>query len=269
MGYGDNIMATGLAKGAAARGKRIAFGEAKTKKLLWDHHSELIFRNNPNIAEPGTEFGSDVQWIEYYRGKRDYNIQVGKRWRWNYSWQPIPGEFYFDEQELFIARQRFTTQKAIIIEPNILHWKISARNKDWGWHKWNQLGKHLIREGFPVCQFKYEGAKQLDWVPQIETRDIRQAAAMLQRAALLVTPEGGMHHAAAAVGTKAIVIFGGFIPPQVTGYDSHINLVGSDIFCGSLEPCQHCRRALDAITVNQVLETIEFEFKQNQKCVVN
>ncbi len=267
MGYGDNIMATGLAKGAKQRAKRIAFGRSYSRCLIWDHQSELIFKNNPNIAFPGTELETDVEWIEFYRGKRDYNTQVGNRWKWNYNWKPTPGEFYFDEQELWIAKER-ARQGAIIIEPNILHWKLSAKNKDWGWHKWNQLGKILIRENFPVYQFKYEGAKQLDWVPQIETRDIRQAAAMLQRAALLVTAEGGLHHAAAAVGTKAVVIFGGFIPPQVTGYDSHVNVVGSDTFCGSLAPCEHCRVALEAITVHQILETIEFEFKQKQ-CVVS
>jgi hypothetical protein len=34
-----------MARGAAARGKRIAFGDGK--KILWDHHSELIFRGKP------------------------------------------------------------------------------------------------------------------------------------------------------------------------------------------------------------------------------
>ena len=66
-------MAAGLAKGAKARGKRIAFGDGK--QIIWDHHSEQIFRGNPNIARPGDEGATDLEWINYYRGNRLYNVQ--------------------------------------------------------------------------------------------------------------------------------------------------------------------------------------------------
>ena len=52
----------------------------------------------------------------------------------------------------------------------------------------------------------------------------------------------------------AVVIFGGFVPPIVTGYETHANLTGGADACGSLFPCKHCLEALDAITVEEVLE---------------
>jgi FkbM family methyltransferase len=50
------------------------------------------------------------------------------------------------------------------------------------------------------------------------------AAGVLSGASLLISPEGGLHHAAAALGVRAVVIFGGFISPATTGYALHTNL---------------------------------------------
>jgi hypothetical protein len=52
------------------------------------------------------------------------------------------------------------------------------------------------------------------------------------------------------------VLFGGFIPPQVTGYDLHTNLTGGAEACGHVEPCKHCQRAMANISVDQVKDAI-------------
>jgi hypothetical protein len=62
-----------------------------------------------------------------------------------------------------------------------------------------------------------------------------------------------MHHGAAAMGVPGVVLFGGFIPPQVTGYLMHANLTGGAEACGSLNPCPHCAAAMQAISVDEVL----------------
>jgi hypothetical protein len=46
--------------------------------------------------------------------------------------------------------------------------------------------------------------------------------------------EGGMHHAAAAVGVPAVVLFGGFIPPEIMGYKGQISLTGGATACGNI-----------------------------------
>ena len=97
--------------------------------------------------------------------------------------------------------------------------------------------------------------QRLRGVRHLETSDFRQALGVLKAAKLYVGPEGGMHHGAAAVSTPAVVLFGGFIPPQVTGYDTHINLAGSDRFCGSFNKCQHCLDAMKSISVETVYES--------------
>jgi hypothetical protein len=53
-------MATGLARGAAKRGKKIAFGDGR--KIIWDKNSEPVFRNNSNVARLG-KGRSNIEWI--------------------------------------------------------------------------------------------------------------------------------------------------------------------------------------------------------------
>jgi Glycosyltransferase family 9 (heptosyltransferase) len=250
MGYGDQIIGTGLAKGAAARGKRIAFGDGK--EIKWDHHSEEIFKNNPNIAPPGSENANDLEWVDFYRGNRLYNriSGDGKRWNWNYKFKCIPGEFYFTEKE--VNRASHYGSGFIVMEPSPPHWKACAVNKTWPFVNFWKMAKRLKRQGHDVRQFKYPGYKQIEFCEQIKTQTFREACAILARAKLYIGPEGGMHHAAAALGIPAVVLFGGFIPPAVTGYDSHTNFTGGARACGSLKMCVHCIKAMQAITLGEV-----------------
>jgi hypothetical protein len=236
-------MATGLARGAAARGKRIAFGDGR--RLIWGPWCEQAFRHNPNIAH--SLDAGELEWIAYHKGKRWYNRAGSGRWIWNYDFAPTPGEFYFDDAEKTFSVHR----SGVLIEPNVPWHKSVAANKDWGVAKYQLLADRLCYGGLRVFQFSY-GKLRLAGVEQIQIDNFRQAAAALAGVDFAIVPEGGLHHAAAAVGTRVIVIFGGFIPPQVTGYANHVNLTGGVEACGSWTTCAHCRKALDKITVDEV-----------------
>ena len=252
MGYGDDIMATGMAKGARARGKRIAFGDGR--RIIWGPWSEEMFRNNPNIAPPGSEGSEDLEWIDYYKGHRKYNSQAPGRWVWNMDYRPIPGQFFFDENETLIANQ-FAGNSFILVEPNVPQKKSVAPNKQWPIDRWQQVVDRLSENGHQVVQFQYPGARYaLSGVSYFEASSFRNALAVLGMAKLFLGHEGGLHHGAAALIVPGVVLFGGFIPPQVTGYDIHVNLTGGATACGSLNACDHCREALDKITVKQVVD---------------
>lgn len=244
-------MATGLARGAKARAKRIAFGDGQ--RIIWDKNSEAIFWNNPNIARPGSERDRNLEWIPYYKGHRIYNRQdpAAQRWIWNLDFRPQRGEIFFDRNELRNS-ERFG-KGFVLIEPNIETWKSVAPNKDWGRAKYQVVADALKAEGYRVAQFHYEKSPMLDGVEKLRTIAFRDALAIMRHAALYIGPEGGLHHGAAAVGTPAVVIFGGFIPPSVTGYDDHANLTGGAEACGSYTRCQHCIDAMAAISVDDVL----------------
>lgn len=238
-----------MARGAKARGKRIAFGDGN--QIIHGHWAQQVYRNNPNVAFPGDEGAPDLEWCAHHKGNRLYNKFGGSRWIWNYEFRAQPGEIFFDTQERYAGERR--GRDFIVIEPNVPWHKQVAVNKDWGIQKYQQLASRLTLKGHRVLQFSY-GAKKLRNVELVPTTSFRDALAVLSHAKLVICPEGGLHHGAAAVGVPAVVIFGGFIPPKVTGYTMHTNIAHGDVACGSIYHCSHCRHAMEMITVDRVHE---------------
>ncbi len=250
MGIGDNLMATGLARGAAKRGKRIAFGDGQ--KLIWDQFSADIFRHNDNIATPRTENKPDVEWIPFYKGNRIYNRQGDGCWIWNLDFHATRGEIVFDGRERRDGKRY--GHDFILIEPNVEVWKSVAPNKDWGFKRYQRVATKLKGAGHRVIQFNFgSGRPTLSGVEIARSHSFRDALAIMSHASLYIGPEGGLHHGAAAVGIPAVVLFGGFIPPSVTGYETHTNLTGGAEPCGRYTPCEHCKVAMAAIGEDEVL----------------
>jgi ADP-heptose:LPS heptosyltransferase len=252
MGLGDEIMGAGFARGAAERGRRIAFGDGR--RIIWHGNAHLIFAGNPNVLPPGNERKvSRLQWIEHYPGKRLY-CEVVDRGRRHWKFKPglmVPGELYLTAREMAAAEQVVPDDRLVLIEPNTKH---QAPNKRWGHDRYRGVAGALSKAGYRVAQFA-AGGMAVAGVEQIHTHDFRVACAVLQRARLYVGPEGGLHHAAAALDVPAVVIFGGFISPAVTGYAMHTNIfTGDGLGCGQIDPCDHCRRCMDKIAVEEVTD---------------
>ena len=254
MGIGDQLIGTGLARGAAARRKKIAFGDGR--RILWDANSAAIFADNPNIVpRTGREMNAtyDVEWIPFYKGNRLYNRHSPGRWVWNHDFRCVPGEIFLTKQERQWSRL-VGDHPFVVMEPNPSA-KSPVANKRWPFERYEEVARALRSARYEVIQFNYPGgSKRLTTARSLTCPSFRHALAILERARLYVGGEGGLHHGAAAVGVGGVVLFGGFVPPLVTGYAVHANLTGGAEACGSLSPCAHCRDAMEAITVNEVLE---------------
>ena len=255
MGSGDEIIGSGLARGLHAQGKLAAFGDGR--KIIWGPWCGEMFAHNPNIAPPGSERRSDLEWIAHYKGCRKYNKLINGKWHWSYDFKVKPGEFYFNEiEKTKIDYARATLDDFIVVEPNVEWHKSVAPNKDWGEANYEELTRRLLARGHRVVQFIHKNSRRkLCGVTTMQMPKFRDAIAILSLARLYIGPEGGMHHAAAAVGIDAAVIMGGFIPPSVVGYDNHINLTGGAEACGTIGPCAHCRQAMANISVDEVWDS--------------
>ena len=55
----------------------------------------------------------------------------------------------------------------------------------------------------------------------------------------------------------AVVLFGGYISPDVTGYDRHANLFTGGEACGRRTVCDHCRDAMNRITPDLVMRELD------------
>jgi ADP-heptose:LPS heptosyltransferase len=136
----------------------------------------------------------------------------------------------------------------VMIEPTT---KVPDGNKAWLWDRWQAVAR--TRSDFVQCG--PADAPRLTGVEFVETT-FRNAAAVLSGCRAFVGPEGALHHAAAALDVPAVVLWSEFISPDVTGYASQINIRHAGPACGSRVPCESCKRSMEAITVQEVVENL-------------
>ena len=242
MGWGDEIMVSGLARRAQQKSPlpvRVVDGKGRTR---WSG----IWENNPRFAPEG--FQGRVQTLVNAPGKREYIAgKTREGWKWR-EWICPLGEIYLTSEERAFGREHRGT---ILLEPSLK--PEASPNKDWGWERWAELARRLGREGHVVTQFASRHRPVLPGARVVRAKNFRHACAVVASARLAVLPEGGLHHAAAAFGTATIVIFGGFISPAQTGYAHHLNLFTGGEPCGRRARCAHCARAMARISVKEVL----------------
>lgn len=250
MGFGDEIMTTAAARELKQKHPHAHIIVGDGKREFWS----VIFENNPHISRfANTSPQDQIIWLKDYPGNRPYHLKTTlKRVFYNMNFRARPGNIYFSEAELLYARQQTRDLPPfIVIEPHIKG-LASARNKDWGWDKWQQL-VNRVGSQYLIVQMGPPGTKALIGTRFVETNSFRCACAVLAQAKACVLPEGGLHHAAAALNIPGVVIFGGYTHPQTTGYAIHTNLfIEKGSPCGKNTPCRHCRQCMDAIKVEQV-----------------
>jgi ADP-heptose:LPS heptosyltransferase len=243
VGIGDDIIVTGQAREMQLRDPRkvrIQY-ERDRWRDIWD--------NNPRLAMRG-ESGDFQILAPRDNYLRPYcSAKSPRQWTWK-PYRPPVGEIYLkrDEEDYAHKASRF-----VIIEPNV---KFGASvNKLWIERYWTKLVKMLRAENLMVAQLSPTTIRTIDGAGLINTPNFRLAAAMLKHARLVITLEGALHHAAAAMGTPAVVIYGGYISPDVTGYDGQVSLFrGDGLGCGFRTKCGHCADAMTSITPEEVFE---------------
>ncbi len=266
MGYGDEIMVTGEAR------RRQGAGDPRPVAVL-DRHGEPrrhpLWSGNPRIAAAqDLARGLDVQTIVNGPGCRpyiDYAAMRGdwdalhpgrpfttrprdRRLPWRYTdWRAAPGELP--------SAGRRAPGGYVVIEPHIKG--AASPNKDWGWARWQDLARRLDLDW---VQLGPPGTRLLEGVRHMVTPSFLAACRALSGARAAVLPEGGPHHAAAALGVPAVVIFGAMTSPANTGYDTQVNLfepAGGASPCGMRVPCGHCARAMARIEPQTVATHLE------------
>lgn len=243
MGLGDEIMVTGEVKRLRATDSRRVLVRDKFNRPRWHE----LWVGNPGIVRRlgmgPTQFlvnGADRRpYIDYTRTTKD---------RWAYTgWRCTEGE-------LFGIRPDARGSGRVLIEPTIKD--NASPNKQWGAARWQALVDS--RADIRWAQMCPPGEAALHGVERIETRSFRQAVGVLMSCDAAVLPEGGLHHAAAAVRKKVIVLFGGMTHPKNTGYTWHDNLfVDEPEALGWRIPHAACARAWDAITPDLVRYRLE------------
>ncbi len=260
MGLGDDIMLVGEARELRKTDPRlVAAAHGRS-----GYRVSPVFLNNPHMAPTDqvraalAGAGRDrFQWLDENAGRRYRAFETIDRRFWT-AVGPTRGDLFLTAAERAwaanaVRQAGLHNQAFTVIEPHLK--PRACPNKDWGFDRYQEVVELASPHSF--VQLIQRGQKPLRSCAWIKTPDFRHAAAVLQLAAAAVLPEGGLHHAAAALGVRAVVIFGGYISPVQTGYPEHVNLFTGGEPCGWRKPCAHCRAAMDAIAPEQVAHELQ------------
>ena len=248
MGFGDWLMASAQVKEANERtGKKVFLGDG-TRTFF----EPEVFLHNPRMAHDGD---TDVTWVANYGGARPYILgDKDKHFIFNDHWRPTPGELFFSDAELAWAKERSPSRPYIVIEPTVKNRFAHGVNKAWPY--WGEL----VGAPFPFVRLGMEEGG----FPLIKTKSFREGMLILKDASLFVGTDGGLHHAAAAMGVPAVVIWTGFSSPVHLGYDTHANIHDGSYPCGTYSGrCEHCIEKAKAIKPETVLKAINEEYPRS------
>lgn len=245
--------------------------------------AEVIFRNDPSmlvgIYDKRNVLRSDPMWLgnpviataKHVNAGNPVHVLVNGEGRRPYIRYPFTaergmgftdwrandhiGKLYLTDDELAVGRRiRSQIGPFLVIEPDVK--PKATPNKKWGVDRFARVVEALpdvafIRAHGDECQ-PFSAARN------VRTRSFREACGVLAASDGYVGTEGGFHHAAAALGKSAVVIFGGFISPKTTGYDFHLNIAdnGQGSPCGTWKACAHCQAAMARITVEEVTAAV-------------
>lgn len=278
MGYGDELMAIGDAwrlHRADPRRRRVAIGDGRQRCI---DYPELV-QGLDFIASEEEAAAGNLPWVISYRAIRPYHDHAAMRrdwrqrhplrsrlwrrlkdrqlvdalgyYRFRLDYRPVPAPLVLSDDEQAVL-EPWRERRFVLIEP---HCKADASpGKRWPMDRYIEVVRRLAPQ-VEMLQVGAPDAPLLPGLARAPTRRFRDALPFLKAAQLYIGPEGGLHHAAAAMGTRAVVLFGGYTPPQVTGYEFHVCLTGnSTAACGiQHDVCPHCMAAMDAISADDVV----------------
>lgn len=240
MGLGDEIMALGRAEREFERtGKPVSIvtmTESPREHIAWQNNPAWSKTSPKRIIDGG----GARPYIQYWKGKQAiFNLEYRAR----------AGEIILDYDDFISC----TLEPPYAIVAPFLK-KGASPNKNWGQHRWEETIKD-----FPIPVYQLlppDEHKVIEGAKAYRTNTIKEACAAISNAAIVICSEGGTHHMAASMRVPAVVVFGSFVPPQVTGYDFHCNIsVETEHgYCGNWNPCEICKQSMKQIKPETVRE---------------
>lgn len=224
---------------------------------------ETLFENIPNIFsinKPTTFFWFRHWYIETRQNKNpsrhvlDESLsKLGlKHLRQDPSYQ-------ISEDEKFRANELLSGLQKPLIAINT---SSKEPSKNWSSKYWHSLTLELSRN-YDIIQLGAEYEINLPCTLRLAGKlNLRESIAVMEKCQLFIGPDSFLMHAAASIGLRSVIIFGGRVTPNNTGYDNNINLF-ERMDCGPCwiheedgEVCQNNLECLARIKVDTVLESI-------------
>lgn len=230
-GLGDNLLLSCLAREI----KRADPGRCVLVETAWPD----LFRHNPNVDAVFTRKVSPrYRKIRYRVGPdtRDHLIDQMMRQL------PVPAAAWERTVDLFLTGDDAVPglpPRFVAVNPAGKRGH-AANRKDWGAENFAALRARLA--GIPFVQIGDAATPLLPGTEDHRGRPVRESAYIISRSTTGVFLEGGMMHLADAVRKPSVIVYGGMIRPEVSGYDRHENV-------STAPECGPCFTSYTAMTV--------------------
>lgn len=173
-------------------------------------------------------------------------------------------ELYFDDKEIDTVESLVGERKDfIVIEPQSND--EYTVNKRYPLSKWQHVADELIKDGHTIVQIGRKTKDQvLSGVIDLTGKtSFREAAAIISLSKLFVSSEGGLMHAANAVGTMSVILYTGFIHPKMTAYPENTNIWIGHAHgpCGLKVHCQNCYKESIEHNPSEIVEAVRSKIK--------
>lgn len=250
MGLGDELMSAGHARWLSERrgGGKIEILD-RVRQRRW----HPLWERMRWVARPGER--DVVGFVLSGPGARPYIARATPaRWIWS-AYTPHPCPVALTPEERAFGEQ---AAGLVLLAPSIK--RGASPNKAWPASSWAALARLLQTLGVAVAQLEQPGGDDvpLDVPRRLGAPTIWHAAALISAARCLVTHEGALHHLAAGLAARSVVIRGGYVGVEQTGYrlPSQTELAAPGEACGWRIPCEHCRHAMAAIAPERVASAV-------------
>lgn len=212
-----------------------------------------LWERMPWVARPG-EPGA-VGGILNGPGARPYiSRRSPARWTWA-PYTPHPCPIILTGEEIAFGER---AAGLVLLAPSIK--RGASPNKAWPTASWVALARLLAAAGARVAQLEQPGGDDvvLDVAVRLAAPTIWHAAGLILSSRCLVTHEGALHHLAAGLAARSVVIRGGYVGVEQTGYrlPSQTELAAPGDACGWRIVCEHCRAAMAEITPARVADAV-------------
>lgn len=117
-----------------------------------------------------------------------------------------------------------TDEKYFVITP-VGKMDFSANRKEWGFENFRRLAEMILATGkYKIAQIGSPKDKLLEGAKDMRGLPVRESASVIKNSCGFIGLEGGLMHLSRAVNVKSLIIYGGFINPEISGYDENVNI---------------------------------------------
>lgn len=258
MGWGDYIMTTGVVR-------RLKNQNPNLQVLIKEPYNNTkqykdIFYKNPYITSVDL-FNNKLPYVKIPRVLAGINNELNDKIIWKKERVAEVGDLYIKNEEKKFAEDSInaifehwknknkklprgliflsdTAKRNIILNNKIVNYEHYV-NKEWGRNKWKEFIK-ITSKDYILVKTTNSKDNTIEGLYSIIC-DFRTNYAIMEKCDFYIGNEGGLSHLWAITRKRAIVFFGHWIPPHVTGYPFHLNLSkNTNDHCGSLTKCKTC-----------------------------